>query len=304
MTTGERLLVVGDVVNDIIVRAPAATSYATDNPAEITRAFGGSGANQAAWAARLGGDVTFVGRAGAADVDTQIEQLERVGAQARIVADPDHPTGVIVVVVDGTGERTMYVDRGANEHLTEADVPDELVERAGAVHLSGYLFFTERGRAVARSVLDRARRRGLRTSVDPGSAYHLRRVGPEAFLSWTAGMRLCLPNEAEAELLAGGAHGPAAHDRLRAAYPAVVVKRGARGATVLDGAADAVDVEPSRAVTALDTTGAGDAFAGALLSRLGRGWTLPEAAVFAVENAAAAVRRLGARPSPEPVERG
>jgi sugar/nucleoside kinase (ribokinase family) len=297
VTGAERLLVVGDVINDVIVRAEEPRQHATDNPARIAFAAGGSAANQAAWAAQHGADVAFVGRVGETDLTRHAEELRRVGVDAHLVPDRAAATGSIVILVDDDGERTMYVDRGANQNLAVDDVPAKLLEGAGRLHLTGYLFFTAYGRSVASELLRRARALGLRVSLDPSSAYHLRRCGGAAFRSWTNGIDLCLPNELEARILAESDDLPVGYERLRATYGATVVKRGVDGVTVLGPTDDRMQLRPARRQVAVDSTGAGDAFAGALLSRLCRGDDLRAAAGFAVDAAADVVTRLGARPT-------
>jgi sugar/nucleoside kinase (ribokinase family) len=298
VTAADRLLVVGDVVNDVIVRPREPRHHATDNPARIAFTAGGSAANQAAWAAHHGADVSFVGRVGATGLARHTDELHRAGVDAQLVPDPDASTGSIVILVDDDGERTMYVDRGANENLAADDVRPELIESAGRLHLTGYLFFTASGRSVGQALLRRALAAGLRVSVDPSSAYHLRRLGGPAFRSWTDGIDLCLPNEMEARILAESDELPTAYERLRATYGSTVVKHGADGVTVLGPSGDPKQLRVTRPRDAVDSTGAGDAFAGALLSRLCRGHDLPTAASFAVDAAADVVTRLGARPTP------
>jgi sugar/nucleoside kinase (ribokinase family) len=294
----ERLIVVGDVINDVIVRPEQPRHHATDNPARIAFTAGGSAANQAAWAAHHGADVAFVGRVGETDLVRHAEELDRVGVDTHLAPDRSAATGSIVILVDDVGERTMYVDRGANENLAVEDIPSTLLESAGRLHLTGYLFFTASGRSVARALLRLARVHGLRVSVDPSSAYHLRHIGGAVFRSWTDGIDLCLPNELEARIISESDELPIAYERLRATYSSTVVKHGADGVTVLGPTGDPEQLRPTRPRAAVDSTGAGDAFAGALLSRLCRGDDLPAAARFAVDAAADVVTRLGARPLP------
>jgi sugar/nucleoside kinase (ribokinase family) len=298
VTGAERLLVVGDVINDVIVRPSQPRHHATDNPARIAFAAGGSAANQAAWAAHHGADVSFVGRVGMTDLARHTETLSRAGVDAHLVPDRMAATGSIVVLVDDDGERTMYVDRGANQNLTIDDIRPELLDGADRLHLTGYLFFTKRGQSAGRALLRQALAAGLAVSLDPSSAYHLRRVGGAEFRSWTEGIELCLPNHLEARILAETDDLAVAYERLRATYGTTVVKHGADGVTVLDPTGDLEQLRPARRRAAVDSTGAGDAFAGALLSRLCRGEEVPAAARFAIDAAGEVVTRLGGRPLP------
>lgn len=298
VTGAERLLVVGDVIDDVIVRPSQPRHHATDNPARIAFTAGGSAANQAAWAAHHGAGVSFVGRVGTTDLARHTESLSRAGVDAHLVPDRMAATGSIVVLVDDDGERTMFVDRGANQNLTIDDIRPELLVGADRLHVTGYLFFSERGRSVGRDLLRRAREAGLAVSLDPSSAYHLRRLGGAVFRSWTEGIELCLPNHLEARILAETDDLAVAYERLGATYGTTVVKHGADGVTVLRPTGEPERLRPTCRQVAVDSTGAGDAFAGALLSRLCRGEDVPAAARFAVDAAGEVVTRLGARPPP------
>lgn len=294
-----RILIVGDVINDIIVKPRASTFPATDNPSEIRRTSGGSASNQAAWAARFGADVAFVGRVGARDVGSQQRFLESLGIRAHLVADEACETGTIVVLLDDVGERTMYVDRGANARLGPGDVDRRLLERVDWLHLTGYLFFSASGRDLARDLVRWAREARIGISVDPSSAYHLGRSEGAQFLASTRGFDLCIPNEDEARALTGADDPAGWASALLEVYGTCVVKRGPRGAVVLEPDASPVEVPVVRAVRAIDTTGAGDAFAGGLLTALLCGSTMVEASAIAVASAGEAITRLGGKPDPD-----
>ena len=265
------ILVVGDVIDDIVVRPLDAVAPATDTRSEIVACPGGSGANTAAWLGALGSPVRFVGRVGAADADRHTDALAASGVDARLAADPDAPTGSIVVLAH---DRTMFTARGANASLAAADLPAELLDGVAHVHVSGYALFEPGPRA---AVLELVGRAGLPWSVDPASASWLRDAD---FLAWTAGASLCLANEDEAAVLG---------DDLADAYPEVVVKRGAAGATLLGG--ESVPAAPADVV---DLTGAGDAFAAGFLAAQLRG---DDRLALATATAARALAVTGGRPA-------
>jgi sugar/nucleoside kinase (ribokinase family) len=295
---GPRVLVCGDVVNDILVEPLVPLTQGDDNPAAIAARPGGSAANQAAWMAYLGLDVVFAGRAGAGDVDFHRRELSRFGVLPLLAADRSATTGSIVVLVGPDGDRTMITDRGANLRLAPADVPAGLFDGVALLHLTGYSFFEPGPRQVALSLLAGARRRGVPFTIDPGSAAFLARLQPGAFLGWTGGAAVCFPNRDEAAALAGSspAADPAAGAaRLLAHYGAVVVKLGAEGAVLAAGNAPPVKITACPAEVR-DTTGAGDAFcAGFLADWLATG-DLATAAASGARAAAVAVSRLGGRP--------
>ncbi len=294
-----RILVVGDVINDLIVRPLSAVVPDSDVRAEIVQRPGGSAANQACWLGSLGAAVTFVGRVGRADVHRHAAELRRCGVEPALVADEGATTGSIVIVV-ADGSRTMYVDRGANLNLREQDVPATLWAGAGLLHLTGYSFFEPGTRDAALALLGHARARGLPLSVDPSSVGFLSEVGPEEFLRWTDGAELCFPNRAEAALLTGSDDPRTAATRLTEHYRTAVVTLDRDGAVVARRGSPPETV-PALPGPVLDTTGAGDAFCAGFLRR----WTVDRdpvaAARDAVRVAASALRRLGGRPLPEQV---
>ena len=293
---GPRAVVVGDVINDVLVRPLAPVTPDSDTRAEIVRRPGGSAANLACWLGSSGTPVTFVGRVGAADHVVHAAELARWGVDAALAVDHERETGTIVIVVDDAAGRTMLVDRGANLALVPDDVPAALLADAGVLHVSGYSFFEPAVRATALELVARARRAGVGLSVDPSSVAFLADAGPERFLAWTSGARLCFPNRDEAALLAGTTDPVDAARRLTAHYPTVVVTLDGDGCVVAHRGADPVAV-PADRVEPVDTTGAGDAFAAGFLHRWLAGADAIEAAREGCRLARDAVVRLGARPS-------
>ncbi len=303
-----RVVVCGDVINDILVKPVAEVVRGSDTVSVISSRPGGSAANQAAWMAYLGLDVVFAGRCGARDADYHREQLSRAGVDARIAADDDADTGSIVILVSPDGERTMFTDRGANLRLNRSDVPAALLDGAAVLHLTGYTFFSTSLQPVAASLIADARSRGIAVTVDPGSAAFLARLAPGEFVSWTSGAAVCFPNLDEACMLTGGVpvgepDPLAMAARLSTSYAAVALKLGGGGCVVAVPGEEPVRVA-ARPARAQDTTGAGDAFCAAFLSRWLAGPDVPgrpvsglvAAAEFAVRIGAAAVTGLGGRP--------
>jgi len=294
-------VVCGDVINDVLVKPLDSITPGSDTPAAIRACPGGAAANQAAWMAHLGADVVFAGRVGTRDAGYHRQELTRAGVRAHLVADPEADTGSIVIMVARDGERTMFTDRGANLRLRRSDVPAGLLDGAAALHLTGYTFCEPPLLEVALWLLDQARSRDLAVTVDPGSAAFLARMDPATFLRWTEGAAVCFPNRDEAAVLTGE---PSPGDpvsmaaRLTRHYRTVVLKLGGEGC-VLAVPGEAPVLIAAHPADASDTTGAGDAFCGAFMSRwlaAGPATDLAAAAEFAVRIAATVVTRFGARP--------
>ncbi|MEU6209735.1 PfkB family carbohydrate kinase [Streptomyces sp. NPDC047023] len=299
MTAVGALLVVGDVVTDVVAMHPEPIVPATDTTARIRTLPGGAGANAACWAARTGSaEVRLLARVGTESARWHERALVDAGVRPRLVIDPEEPTGTVVALVDGAAERTFLTDSGASLRLSPADWAPSLLDGAAHLHLSGYLYFADRSRELAVVALREARARGVPVSVDPASAGFLAGLGPERFMEAAAGAQVLLPNADEARLLAGL---PQSSGVARAAValsrrvPLVVVTLGGEGALIAEGGRITAEVA-AHPVEAVDSTGAGDAFAGGFLAARLEGAGPAEAARRGCRAAAEAVTRPGARP--------
>ena len=293
--SGPLIVVVGDVINDIIVRRLAPVAPGTDTPSEIEASPGGSGANQAAWLAAMGTRVRFVGRAGAPDAAYHRAALGDLGVDARVFPTDGQATGTIVVLVAADGERSMFTDRGANGALGEDDLAPSVLDDARLLHVSGYQLFEPASRSALRRLWASALEAGVATSVDPASVAGLRVVGPEPFLQWTSEAQFAFPNLDEGRLLSGKDEPDEIVSALLSHYRVVALKLGAAGALVAsrDGRRVRIEARPTRIV---DSTGAGDAFCAGFLACWLRGGDLEACALEAVTSAARAVGQVGARP--------
>jgi len=291
------------VINDVLVKPLDGVTPGSDAPAAVRAHPGGAAANQAAWMAHLGATVTFAGRVGTRDVGYHRRELTRVGVRACLAVDPEADTGSIVIMVAPDGERTMFTDRGANLRLEKEDLPASLLDDADVLHVTGYSFCEPPLLEVALWLLGQARSRGLAVTVDPGSAAFLARMERGAFLRWTDGAAICFPNRDEAAVLVGEADPVTMATRLNRHYDVVALKLGAAGCLLAMVGHPPVRVAAMAVQEARDTTGAGDAFCGAFMSRwLASGpYTqtadLVGAAEFAARIAASVVTRFGARPA-------
>jgi ribokinase len=286
------IVVLGDVMVDVVTRLSAPLAPGSDAPAVIRFHGGGSAANTAAWLAQAGAEPVLVGRVGDDERGRGArDELRAAGVDALLVADPDLPTGTCVVIVGPDGERTMAPDAGANDGLSDADLSDDVLGAAGHLHVAGYALLRPGSRPAARAAISRALEHGITVSVDPSSAALL---SPE-FLDHAAGAGLLLPNADEARMLSGEGDPERAARALATRFGEVVVTLGADGALWTDGResvrADAAPVE-----AAVDSTGAGDAFAAGLLAARLDGAAPAEALAAGARLAAEAVGRPGGRP--------
>lgn len=294
------VVVVGDVMTDVAVRSEhdltRRLARGSDTAAAITIGGGGAGGNVAAWLAHLGIDVGLVAAVGGdAAGRLAIDDLERHGVALHAVRAASRPTGTVIAFGDGTGERTMVTDRGANLALSPGDLPVAWFRPGARLHLSGYTLFTDPPRAAGLAALRLAASAGMGISVDPASWAPLRQVGAAPFLDWTAAAGLCLPNADEARLLAGCDDLDTAARRLGAHYGAAVVTAAADGAVWSDGT-DVLRTVASRRTDVRAGLGAGDAFTAGYLAATCRGATVADALAAGAATASQVLDRAGARP--------
>ncbi|WP_114854349.1 ribokinase [Brachybacterium sp. YJGR34] len=291
-----RVLVVGSVNVDLVLSvprhpAPGETLAGTSS----RRSPGGKGANQACAAALLGGDVRFAGRTGTgADADLALELLHRAGADLSATTQQSGTeTGLAVVTVDETGENSIVIIPGANGTWTAQDI-DALREDVATNDL-----VVSQGEIPAAAVDQLAR-----LCTEAGTRFLLN-LAPviDVDPATLAAADPLVVNESEGRLALRALTGEEAPDddaetvrRLRdAGVRSVVMTRGADGALLTEGG-ELIEI-PSPAVRAVDTTGAGDAFVGALAVGLARGTGAADACRHAARVGAFAVTRHGAQPS-------
>jgi len=288
-----RVLVIGDMMQDVLVRPSGPIVAGSDRTARIVLRPGGSAANQAVWMARFGLDVDFVARVGRADVAALTHDFAEVGVRAHLAADGEAQTGRLIVLLDPDGQRSFLTDRGANENLCAADLDWKRLPNADFVQLSGYSVVSPTTRAMMADV--RKRLSGSPFGFDPASAGFIREIGREAFLEASKGASVIFPNEDEAEALTGLAEPNAQLDALAALYPLVILKRGVHGCRARRGGETFEVAAPQS--EAIDTTGAGDAFVAGFLSAHLTGAPLADSLRRAVASGADAVTAMGARPT-------
>lgn len=288
------ITVVGSANMDLTFRAtrlpgPGETACGT----AFYKGFGGKGANQAVAAARLGAHVSFVGCVGADDFGRAIrEQLANEGVGiTHLGTDPDRPTGTAAILVDDAGENAIVGVPGANLGLTPDDVEAAAdLLRSSAIVLAPCEVMIETITAAFQIV----HRAGRMCILNPAPAREL----PDELLSL---LDVIVPNETELRMLTGRTTGSlddvvAAAHMLRSRGPEVaIVTLGSRGAVVVDAAGHWH--LPGIPVTAVDTSGAGDAFCGALAAALAAGTPLLDAARKANSVAAYSVTRPGTQAS-------
>lgn len=294
-----RVVCVGDIMVDVVAHLPRPLALGSDTPAPIALLGGGSAANTAAWLAEAGAHPTLVGRVGDDVLGRMaLDDLARAGVHLAVGVDPVRPTGTCIVLVDAGGERTMVPAAGANSGLGDDPVSADLLGPGDHLHLSAYALFNDGARPVVDALTAARRDLGLSVSVDAASSAPLAAFGAGSFLRWFRGLgpgALLFANRDEAIVLAGSqASDGALAQALGTADQPVIVKCGSAGAVWSDGGR--VVHHAAVPQSAVDSTGAGDAFAAGVLAVLLPGGTVEEALAAGDALAGRAISQPGARP--------
>ena len=248
----------------------------------FAQSFGGKGANQAVAAARAGAEVAFLSKLGADANGRLIEQHLAAQGLSRpiLLRDAEFPTGVAMILVDHSGENQIAVVPGSNGRLTPADLRQHRELIAGARVL---LLQMEIPRETVFEALRLGRECGLTTILNPAPAAPL----PSDLLRL---VDILTPNESEAQVLTGSTDPAEAAQILTGrGVGTVVVTCGANGAFLTTG--NDVTHIPGFLVVTIDSTGAGDAFNGAVACAVAEGVPIKSAIVRA--NAAGALATTG-----------
>ena len=287
------IVIVGSINIDLVIRcahlpAPGETIIAGGS-AEIP---GGEGANQAVAAARAGGLVTMIGRVGDdAFADRLVENLNREKVDtSHVLTTSACPSGIAIVAVEESGENAIMVVPGSNGNVS----PQDVASRADVIQSADILLLQlEIPIETVTASIAIAQQAGVPVILDPAPM-------PADFPIDLLRVDVVCPNQSEAAAIVGGrietiADAKAAIGKLHArGAKHAIITMASRGAIVSDGQS-IQHIQPFP-ITAVDTTAAGDAFAGALAVRLAEGASLIEAATFASAAGAVAATRDGAQP--------
>src|ERR1700684_4389578 len=162
-----RVVVVGDLMTDTVAHAALPLARGSDTPATVTMHGGGAGAHIAAWLPADRAAVAVGGQRGA-DIAGRNRDMELMGygVDARLVMDPERPTGTCVVMITHKGEHTMLSDPGANSALSPDDLPPALLPAGTHVPVSGSPLRSEGPRPAALAAIQYSIRAGMSVSVD------------------------------------------------------------------------------------------------------------------------------------------
>ncbi len=290
-----RLIVIGSVIADQLMTVPRLPERGGDVLAGPVATQAGGAFNIAAAAVRLGLPTALCGRVGTGPLrDLLVRALADLGVEALLPRDTSGDSGTCIGLVEPDGERTFVTSPGVEQGLTDDDLASVGWRADDAVYLSGYdLVYPTTGPAVARWLA------GFRPGtllIDPGPL--VAEIPADVLDAVLAATTVLSLNERELDLLGEEPGGALSTLWPRLADGAVVVARVGKDGAWLHRRGAEPELIGSIAVQVVDTTGAGDAHAGALLAGLAEGLDLAAAVRRANAAAALAVTRLGSATGP------
>jgi sugar/nucleoside kinase (ribokinase family) len=218
---------------------------------------GGSATNAAVWASTLNTEVGLVARIGDDNAGKIIlEELNRPNLNLNLVKTENVSSGSCAILIDATGERTMFPDPGANIFLTSQDVPKEWFKQAEIIHISAYSLLRKNTKNAIGEIIEIAKDNGLKTSVDVASSQPL--IDNDGFnaLKELAPWDYLFANKDEAEVLGD-------IKKIKSLSKNLILKQGSKESLWITDNTEIKDI-PDK-VEVVDLIGAGDAFAAGFL---------------------------------------
>ncbi len=293
ITFSPAIIAYGDVLVDVSVQVKTFPKSGQDAIVDDLRLLpGGSAANCAAVAAALGAVVKFIGVTGRDPFGAMLLQdLEQHGVDTRALRQVAGPTAMVITIIERTGERTFLSFRGMAAVVPYGSLPTSIVQAGDCLHISAYTFQTAHSRRTALSLMAAARKVGATISLDP--SFHFARRALGSYRQVLDGLDFLFPNEEEASLMARTQDpAQAAKHLCDLGVKTVLLKLGAAGCLIATeaGMCRVPTYSPARV---LDTTGAGDAFAGGFLAATLKGCPAEEAACVGHAAAAMVIAEVG-----------
>lgn len=261
---------------------------------------GGSAGNSVACLSSLGGAAGFIGKVAEDELGAVYRRSMRdIGVGFDTVPLRDGPgTGRCLIAVTPDAERSMATFLGAAGHVSVADIAPDFVASAAVTYFEGYLFEQEGPRAAFVKACEIARAAGRKTALTLSDVGVVERNRAALIAFIGAHVDLLFANEDEARALFGNhADAGSLAAAMRALVPTGAVTCSARGAIVYGPDTPATEVPAIAPAALIDTTGAGDAYAGGFLYGWTRGFALPACSTLGALAASEVISHMGPRPA-------
>lgn len=293
-----KVLCIGDVMLDVIAVLQTKINYGSDTPSKISTHGGGAAGNVASWSQVSGAPTKIVARVGDDSAGSAImSEFDSLGIEHGNCTIPGAQTGVVVVLVDLIGERTMFPETGANSGLSIEDLPD--LNDTRVVYLSGYALLDDISRPGVLDIIEKIRGDNIPIFFDPATVGGMSQVDIKEIRSWLPLMSTLFMNEEEATFLTDQVQLESALDGLLESSPTVIIKCGSEGAIGKSRGGEVIKI-PALPTVVVDTTGAGDSFAGGFIASWLENPDLKSCMQAGASAAAQCVSIVGARPHVTP----
>jgi len=244
-------------MQDILISHKDEIAFGSDTQANIKIQGGGSATNAAVWASTQNLEVGLVARIGDDQTGKIIlEELNRPNLKLNLVKTNGVSSGSCAILIDATGERTMFPDPGANIFLTSEDIPKDWFKKAEIIHISAYSLLRKNTKNAIGEIIKIAKDDGLKTSVDVASSQPL--IDNDGFnaLNDLAPWDYLFANKDEAEVLGD-------ITKIKSLCKNLILKQGSKESLWIKEDFEIKDI-PEK-VQIVDLIGAGDAFAAGFL---------------------------------------
>jgi len=260
----------------------------------LHRCAGGSAANTIVGVAELGGSTAFVGKIADDTIGSFfLEDMKKLGVDFRVKKSPQGQTGTCAVLITPDAQRTMLTNLAVSTTLSESDIDEELIGKAKYVYIEGYLLTGATTKQAAYKAMDAAKRQGVKVAFSASDPFLINMLRDEIWDLITGPVDLFFCNEEEAKSLTGCDDPVACASAIHKHAENVALTLGPNGSILMNGGRT-IPIE-GVSVKAIDTTGAGDMYAGALLYGITSGMTWKQAGHLASHASARVVAQLGAR---------
>jgi sugar/nucleoside kinase (ribokinase family) len=260
----------------------------------LNRCAGGSAANTIVAVADFGGSAAFVGKIGDDTIgEFFLEDMRKLGIRMDVDPTQGSPTGTCAVLITEDAQRTMLTNLAASVTLNENDICEEKIRDSTYVYVEGYLLMGESTKAAAYRAMALAKQHGVKVAFTASDPFLVNMIRDEIWELISGPVDLFFCNELEAKSLTGETSAVACAAKIHEHAENVALTLGGNGSLIMH-AGEAFPIE-GVPVQAIDTTGAGDMYAGALLYGITHGMSWRQAGHLASHAAARVVAQLGAR---------
>jgi sugar/nucleoside kinase (ribokinase family) len=260
----------------------------------LHRCAGGSAANTVVGVVDFGGKAAYAGKVSNDEVGQFfLNDLRRLGVAIEVPPASSGQSGTSAILITEDAQRTMLTNLGVSATLCEDDINEEEVKRAKYVYVEGYLLCTPNQKKAAYKAMNAAKQAGCKVAFTASDPFLCSAFRDEIWSLIEGPVDLFFCNEEEAKSLTGKDDPVECAAELHRHSENVALTLGSNGSLLMhDGQAIPIEGVP---VEAVDSTGAGDMYAGALLYGITNGWSWKQAGHLASHAAARIVGQLGAR---------